>query len=115
MISEINSKRFNKIMEWCKDWGLAEPDFEFTGTSLIITLWKSKLTDRYLDSLELNERQRKAIDYMKEHKRITSKKYAELSSITERTARNDLNSLVDKGVLTQKGVSKKLTYYELSV
>ncbi|MEA3422008.1 MAG: ATP-binding protein, partial [Acidobacteriota bacterium] len=105
----------NKIIEWCRDWNLPEPDFEFTGTSLIVTLWKSKLTDRYLDSLGLNERQRKAINYMKEHKRITSKKYAELFSITDRTARNDLNSLVNKGVLIQKGTSKKLTYYELSV
>ncbi|MEA1925135.1 MAG: hypothetical protein U9M95_04630 [Candidatus Altiarchaeota archaeon] len=43
MISEINSKRFNEIMEWCRDWDLPEPDSEFTGTSLIVTLWKSKL------------------------------------------------------------------------
>jgi len=105
----------NKIIEWCRDWGLPEPDFQFTGTSLIVTFWKSKLTDSYLDSLGLNERQRKAIAYMKEHKRITSKKYAELFLITYRMARNDLKSLVDKGVLIQKGASKKLTYYGLSV
>jgi ATP-dependent DNA helicase RecG len=105
----------NKIIEWCRDWGLPEPDFQFTGTSLIVTFWKSKLTDSYLDSMGLNERQRKAIAYMKEHKRITSKKYAELFLITYRMARNDLKSLVDKGVLIQKGTSKKLTYYELSV
>ena len=105
----------NKIIEWCRDWGLPEPDFQFTGTSLIVTFWKSKLTDSYLDSMGLNKRQRKAIAYMKEHKRITSKKYAELFLITYRMARNDLKSLVDKGVLIQKGTSKKLTYYELSV
>jgi len=23
----------NKIIEWCTDWGLPEPEFEFTGTS----------------------------------------------------------------------------------
>ncbi len=105
----------NKIVEWCKDWGLPEPDFEFTGTSLIVTFWKSKLTDSYLSSLGLNERQRKVIDYMKEHKIITSKKYAELFSITDRMARNDLKSLFDKGIVISKGVSKKLTYYELSL
>ena len=105
----------NKIIEWCIDWGLPEPEFEFTGTSLVVTLWKSKLNEGYLDTLGLNERQRKAISYMKEHKKITSKEYAELFSITDRTARNDLKSLLDKKILIQRGTSKKLTYYELSV
>ena len=68
-----------------------------------------------MDTLGLNERQRKAIDYMKKHKKITSKEYAELFSITDRTARNDLKSLLDKKILIQRGTSKKLTYYELSV
>ena len=105
----------NKIIEWCIDWGLPEPEFEFTGTSLVVTLWKSKLNEEYLDTLGLNERQRKAINYMKKHKKITSKEYAELFSITDRTARNDLKSLLDKKILIQRGTSKKLTYYELSV
>jgi ATP-dependent DNA helicase RecG len=105
----------NKILEWCVDWGLPEPEFEFTGTSLVVTLRKSKLNEEYLDTLGLNERQRKAINYMKKHKKITSNEYAELFSITDRTARNDLKSLLDKKILIQRGTSKKLTYYELSV
>ncbi len=105
----------NKIIEWCIGWGLPEPAFEFTGTSLVATLWKSKLDDTYLDTLGLNERQRRAIIYIKEHKKITSKEYAELFSITDRTARNDLKSLLDKKILIQRGTSKRLTYYELSI
>ncbi len=105
----------NKIIEWCSSWGLPEPEFEFTGTSLVVTLWKSKVNEEYLDTLGLNERQRGAISYMREHKKITSKEYAELFSITDRTARNDLKSLHDKKILIQRGTSKKLTYYELSV
>jgi ATP-dependent DNA helicase RecG len=68
-----------------------------------------------LDTLGLNERQRRAIIYIKEHKKITSKEYAELFSITDRTARNDLKSLLDKKILIQRGTSKRLTYYELSI
>jgi len=105
----------NKIIEWCIDWGLPEPEFEFTGTSLVVTLWKSKLNEEYLSTLELNERQRKAISYMKKHKKITSKEYAKLFSITDRMARNDLKSLLDKKILIQRGTSKKLRYYEQSV
>jgi ATP-dependent DNA helicase RecG len=46
----------NKIIKWCKEWELPEPEFEDTGTSFIVTLRKSKLTDEYLLSLNLNER-----------------------------------------------------------
>lgn len=104
----------NKIIEWCLDWGLPEPDFEYTGTSLVVTFRKSKLTEKYLETLELNPRQKKIIEFFKEHKKITSKKYAELSRVTDRTARNDLKELVDKNVVIQKGESKKTTYYKLS-
>jgi len=111
---DIN-KELIEMVGRCVEWGLPEPEFEVTETSLVVTLWKSKLNEEYLDTLGLNERQRKAINYMKKHKKIASKEYAELFSITDRTARNDLKSLLDKKILIQRGTSKKLTYYELSV
>lgn len=104
----------NKIIQWCKEWGLPEPEFEYTGTSLVVTFRKSKLTEEYLKTLDLNDRQKKAIEFLKEHKKITSKEYAELFKITERTARNDLKKLVDKNIIVQKGESKKTTYYEFA-
>ena len=48
----------NKIIEWCFDWGLPEPEFEFTGTSLIVSLRKFELTDEYIEQLGLNDRQK---------------------------------------------------------
>ncbi len=104
----------NKMVKWCTEWGLPEPDFEYTGTSLVVTFRKSRLTEEYLESLGLNDRQMKVIKFLKEHKRITSKKYADLFGVTDRTARNDLKELVDKDVVIQKGESKRTTYYELS-
>jgi len=56
----------------------------------------------------------RAIEFLKEHKKITSKKYADLFGITDTMARNDLTELVDKNVVIQKGKSKKTTYYEIS-
>ena len=105
----------NKIIEKCIDWGLPEPEFKFTGTSLVVTLWKTKLTEEYLAALDLNERQRKVINYLKKNKRITSKEYMDLFSIAERTARRDLKLLVNEEILIQIGESKKSTYYELIV
>ncbi|MBA7691563.1 hypothetical protein ES703_100109 [subsurface metagenome] len=104
----------NKMIKWCTEWGLPEPDFEYTGTSLVVTFRKSRLTEEYLETLSLNERQMKALEFLKEHKRITSKKYADLFGITDRMARNDLTELVDKNVVIEKGKSKKTTYYEIS-
>jgi len=50
----------------------------------VVTFRKSKLTEEYLETLNLNERQMKALEFLKEHKRITSKKYADLFEITDR-------------------------------
>ncbi|MBA7670997.1 hypothetical protein ES703_79146 [subsurface metagenome] len=55
----------NKMIRWCIEWGLPEPDFEYTGTSLVVTFRKSKLTEEYLETLNLNERQMKALEFLK--------------------------------------------------
>jgi len=104
----------NKMIRWCIEWGLPEPDFEYTGTSLVVTFRKSKLTEEYLETLNLNERQMKALEFLKEHKRITSKKYADLFGITDRMARNDLRKLVNKKIIRRVGTSDKTSYYILA-
>jgi len=104
----------NKIIQWCKEWGLPEPDFEYTGTSLVVTLQKSKLTEEYFTTLDLNDRQKKAMEFLRKNKRITSNEYSKLFRITERMARNDLKELINKKLINRKGESKKTTYYELS-
>jgi len=101
----------NRIIEECLNHGLPEPLLEEISGSLIISFRKYVISDEILE--KLNERQKKAIDYMRKYRRITSREYVELFSVTDRTARNDLKSLVDREILIQKGTSKKSTYYEL--
>lgn len=91
----------NKIITWCKDWGLPEPEFKFTGTSLYVTLWKSKLTEELLE--ELNERQRKAIDYLREKGSITRKEYSTLFNISARMANLELKNLENKHIFKRVG------------
>lgn len=31
----------NKIVQWCREWGLPEPEFEYTGTAVVVTLKKA--------------------------------------------------------------------------
>jgi len=104
----------NRIIEECLNHGLPEPLFEEISGSLVVTFRKTKLTKEYLEDLDLNKRQVEIINYLKEHKRITSKVYANHFKITDRTARNDLNELKDKNIIERKGVSDKTTYYVLA-
>lgn len=62
---------------------------------------------------KLNERQKRAVEYLLKHNRITNKKYRELSpNITDRTALNDLNDLINKNIIVAKG-ERKYRHYAL--
>lgn len=98
------------IINECKKWGIPEPEFEDSGTSIILTLRKSVITEELMDKAGLNERQRKAIGYLKEHKKITNKEYCELFEIVKDTANRDLNDLLNKNLIEKKGSGPKVYY-----
>jgi ATP-dependent DNA helicase RecG len=100
----------NKVIDWCTEWGLPEPDFEFTGTSIVVTFWKSKLSEEYVKTLQLNERQLKAIGYLRLHKKITASEYQKLTCISKSPANIELNDMISKGVIKRIGKGKT-TYY----
>lgn len=100
----------NKIIEWCKEWGIAEPDFEYAGSSVVITLRKSKLTEEYLKTIGINDRQRIIISYLREHKKITRKQTIELLKTSKDTAFRELADLVQKGIIKRSGKGKKVYY-----
>lgn len=104
----------NKMVAWCVDWGLPEPGFEYTGTSLVVTFRKSLLTEEYIKTLDLNDRQKNVIEYLRKHKKMKSRDYAKLFGVTERTARNDLNELIDKRLIKRRGTSDKTAHYILA-
>ncbi len=58
----------------------------------------------------LNERQVKALEFVKSEGRITKQKYIKLTNSTKTTAFRDLNSLVKLHILAQKGTGKS-SYY----
>jgi ATP-dependent DNA helicase RecG len=100
----------NKIIEWCTDWGLPEPEFEFTGTSLVVTFRKSKLTDEYLEQLDLNERQQIAITYLKEHGKIERKTYCNICSVGKTVAHEELADMVNKELIEMVGKGRGVYY-----
>lgn len=102
-----------RIIESCKEAGLPEPELTECEGGFLVTLFKNSLTEEQLLKLGLNERQLKAIQYLKENSKITNPKYLEINEgITDRTALRDLDSLIEKGLIRRVG-EKKSAYYEL--
>ncbi|NOQ55546.1 MAG: hypothetical protein GQ477_01935 [Nanohaloarchaea archaeon] len=62
----------------------------------------------------LNERQKKAINYVQESKKITNSEYKELNKTTKKSATRDLQSLVKQNIFLRKGVTGKGVYYTIN-
>jgi len=102
-----------KIFDACKESGLPEPEIkEFQG-GVLVTLYKNKLTNEHLVKLELNDRQLKAVVFVKEKGKITNKEYQELFSVSRETASRDLGELTEKGVFENSGSKGAGSFYRL--
>jgi ATP-dependent DNA helicase RecG len=76
----------------------------------VVTIRKSKLTEEYLKTIGINERQRIIISYLREHIKITRKQTVELLKTSKDTAFRELADLVQKGIIKRLGKSKKVFY-----
>lgn len=101
----------NRMIEQCLEHDMPEPLFEEVAGDFVVTFRKYNITEEILN--ELNERQRKAIEYLLRRKKITNKEYREINpDISDRTALNDLNELVHQNIIVAKG-ERKYRYYVL--
>src|SRR3972149_3061607 len=99
-----------KIVENCLKQGLPEPDFIEESGVMKIIFYKERWSEEKLKELGLNERQIKALIYVKENGRITNKEYRELTGLSDEGSRIDLRELVKKGLLQIKSRGRN-TYY----
>lgn len=100
----------NDMIAKCVEWGLPEPEFELSGTSLVVTFRRSLLTEESLRGLGLNDRQIKIIKYLRKGGYITSSEYVEMFGITGRQARMDLSQLVSTGLILKIGKARQTKY-----
>ncbi len=102
-----------KIINECKKAGIPKPVFTYDSSDISVEFRKDIYNEKYMQSLDLNERQVKAVLYVKKKGRITNKEYQEINNTTDRTALRDLETLIKMNIIKRIG-EKKGAYYELS-
>jgi len=103
----------DRMRQACLKADLPEPKFEEYQGGFRVTFVKDKYSKGQLQLLGLNERQIKAVLYVKDKGRITNKEYKELFKVSKATATRELGELVSQKVLFKKGVTGRGTFYVL--
>ena len=112
IIDSMTARRFGSAGS-SGETGLPEPEFEQRGNQFVVTLWRDWLTDEVLANLNLNERQLKAVAYIKRAGKIANSKYQQLTGATRKTATRDLDELVGKDIFIRVG-EKRGSHYILT-
>ena len=91
------------------------PEMKIEANHFDFNLWflKDVYTEEYLTKLGLNERQVKAVLYVKKNGKITNKEYQELTKISRQTATIDLSELTEKSIFIKIGKAGRGIAYEL--
>ncbi|PWI46256.1 transcriptional regulator [Candidatus Heimdallarchaeota archaeon B3_Heim] len=102
-----------KIIEKCKEAGLPTPSYYYESSGFWVEFRKDIYSESYLQSLNLNHRQIKAILYTKDNEKITNSTYQEINDCSRNTASNDLSELVEKELLKPSGQKGAGAFYSL--
>tara|TARA_B100000809_G_scaffold159282_1_gene156655 strand:- start:214 stop:1542 length:1329 start_codon:yes stop_codon:yes gene_type:complete len=103
-----------KIISECKAAGLPQPETKVMSGGIAVTIFKDIYNEKHLQQYDLNERQLKAVMYVKENGEITNKIYQELCDTSKATATRDLTELIEKyKLLLRTGEVGAGTVYKL--
>ncbi len=103
-----------KIINSCKAAGLPTPNLEEEMGGFMVKLFKDRFSKEQLTKLGLNNRQMKAVEYVRTRGRITNSEYQEINNISKPTATRDLQELTENlKVFTNTGFGAG-SYYELN-
>lgn len=113
LIEEVGSG-IGRIIHDLKFAKLPEPEFKEEMGGFSVYFRKDIYTEEYLRKLGLNERQVRAVIYVKEKGKITNREYQEINGCHRNTATQDLSDLVEKGILKESGKKGAGAYYEIA-
>lgn len=102
-----------EMIKQCRNKGLPDPEFIERMGEFRTIIARDIYTESMLGQLGLNERQNKAIQYLREHNKLTNKEYRQINQgISNKTAWRDLNGLIEKNIIVAYG-NRKQRYYVL--
>ncbi len=92
-----------RIVQACLERGMPQPEFISEMGTFIVRFKKSPVHLQLIHAMGLNKRQTAAVSYVADNGRITSGQYRRLFAVSERHARNELNTLVEQRVFVRTG------------
>jgi ATP-dependent DNA helicase RecG len=103
-----------KMKTECESAGLPIPTYKYEASDFWVEFRKDIYNENYLIKLGINERQIKAILYVKESGKITNSIYQEINNCSRNTASNDLAELVGKELFKASGQKGAGAFYILN-
>ena len=101
---EERGRGTNRIIDEMRENGLLEPELKnYSGGFAVILYGLGK-------SFEVNERQKKAIEYLKTNDIISTKIYIRLNKVSDKTAFLELKDLLIKNILMKEGKGRATIY-----
>ncbi len=85
-----------KMIRECELAGLPKPVYFYDMSGFFVEFKKNNYNEQYLKSLDLSDRQVKAVLYLKENGKITNSGYQTINAVSKATATRDLSELVEK-------------------
>jgi ATP-dependent DNA helicase RecG len=105
----------DKMRNLCLEAKIPLPQLSCKGNDFWTIFRKDIYNKEDLSKLGLNDRQVKAVLFVKEHGKITNKEYQEVNGIGKSVTIDELRSLVDKHILVRIGETGRGIYYELPI
>lgn len=103
-----------KIIRECKQAGIPEPIFSYDSSDISVEFRKDIYNKKHLQSLNLSDRQVKAVFFAKEKGKITNSDYQTLNDVSRETATRDLKELIDKQLIKPSGQKGAGAFYTLN-
>lgn len=103
-----------KIVNSCKDANLPTPTIEENMGGIMVKLFKNHFSKEQLEKRGLNDRQLRAVTYVRTKGRITNTEYQEINNIGKSITIDELRNLVELQIFTRIGETGRGTYYELA-
>ena len=98
------------MVKACREHTLPDPEFREQDDSFSVTFTRSSI-NRFMEEPDLiNDRQKRALEYLRQHPVITSAEYAKQFSCTPKTAQRDLSELEALHIVMKKGKTRSTTY-----